>query len=172
MKRLTTALFLFTAVLFTPHVVAADSYWGIKTSLVDVDNSAFSSNALNVGIFIGVDVAEIGPNPLAIEADIGTTLVKGTGSVSSFDFDWGTQTTAIYAAMRTGNDDYFKVKFGAHHTVLTTEFSGGSPNSGSENGIAYGFGLKFGEYEVEYTVLKGEDSNDPDISMFSLGFHF
>ena len=170
MKRLTTTLFLFTAVLFTQHV-AADSYWGVKTSLVDVDASSYSGNALNVGVFIGVDVSQIGPNPLAIEADIGTTLIKGTGSVSSADFDWTTQTSALFASMRTGNDDYFKVKIGLHSTKTTAEFSSGTI-SGTGSGLAYGFGLKFSEYEVEYTVLKGEDSNDADISMFSLAYHF
>lgn len=170
MKRFILLISIFTSMLFT-QIAMADGYWGVKASVVDVDSSAYDGNAINIGVFLGVDVAELGSNPLAIEADINTTLIKGSGGTSPLDFDWGTQTTALYAAMRTGNEDYFKVKLGIHNTKTTVDFSGSS-GSGTGSGLSYGFGLKFGEYELDYTVLKGEDSSDADISMISLGFHF
>ena len=170
MKRFILLISIITSMLVT-HNSLAEGYWGLSSSVVNVDNTAYGGNAINIGVFLGVDVSEIGSNPLAIEADINTTLIKGTGTVSSVGFKWSTQTTALYAAMRTGNDDYLKVKLGFHNTKTTVNLSG-SAGSGSGNGLAYGIGFKFSDYEIGYTVLKGEKSSDADISLISLGFHF
>ena len=170
MKRLLLITSMLTAMLFN-HTAMANGYWGVSGSIVNVDSSNYDGNAINIGVFLGVDVSEIGSNPLAIEADINTTLLKGSGNVGSLDFDWGTQTTALYAAMRTGNDDYFKFKLGLHNTKTSVDFSNSS-SSGTGSGLSYGFGLKFSDYEISYTVLKGEDSDDADISLISLGYHF
>lgn len=170
MKRFILLISVVTSMLFT-HTTMADGYWGLKGSLVNVDNSAYSGDAINVGIFLGVDVAEIGSNPVAVEVDINTTLIQGDGSLGATSFDWGTQTTALYAAMRTGNEDYLKFKLGLHNTKTTVDLSGSS-GSGSGTGLSYGVSFKFSDYEIEYTVLNGEESNDADISMISLGFHF
>lgn len=169
MKRF---IFFISAVttLFAQSAMA-DGYWGVKAAIVNVDASVYSGNAINAGVFLGVDVAEIGSNPLAVEVDINTTLIQSDGNVGSTGFDWGTQTTALYAAMRTGNEDYLKFKLGFHNTKTSVETLG-STGSGSASGLSYGVGFKLGEYEIEYTVLKGEDSNDSDISLISLGFHF
>ncbi|MDH5601493.1 MAG: porin family protein [Gammaproteobacteria bacterium] len=170
MKQFILLVSLITTTLFS-HSVMANGYWGIKAAMVNVDAAAYSSDAINVGIFLGVDVTEIGSSPLAVEVDFNTTLIQGDGSAGPIGFDWGTQTSAVYAALRTGNDDYLKFKLGLHNTKTSVELSGNT-SSGSGTGLAYGISFKFSDYEIEYTVLNGEDSNDADISLISLGFHF
>ena len=170
MKRSIYLISFVMSTLFI-HSAHADGYWGVSGSIVNVDNSSYNGNAINVGVFLGVDVSQIGSSPLAIEADINTTLIKGTGEVSTIDFDWSTQTTAVYAALRTGNEDYFKFKLGLHNTKTSVDFSNSS-GSGTGTGLAYGIGIKLSNYEIGYTVLKGEDSDDADISLISLGYHF
>jgi len=170
MKRFFIYTVVVTAILFT-HNTMAEGYWGVKVGMVNVDSSAYSGDAMNAGIFLGVDVTEIGSNPLAVEIDFNTTLIQGDGNIGAIGFDWGTQTTAVYAAMRTGNDDYLKFKLGLHNTKTSVDLLG-TTSSGSGTGLSYGISFKFSDYEIEYTALNGEDSNDADISMISLGFHF
>ena len=169
MKRFIFFISVVTT-LFTQSAMA-DGYWGVKAAMVNVDASSYSGNAINAGVFLGVDVAEIGSNPLAVEVDFNTTLIQGDGSLGATGFDWGTQTTAVYAAMRTGNEDYLKFKLGFHNTKTKVDILGSS-GSYSDSDLSYGIGFKLGEYEIEYTVLKGISNNDSDISLISLGFHF
>jgi len=154
-------LLLFSAALLATNAMA-DGYWGVKGASVNVDNSAYNSS-FNIGAFIGADFTEIGSNPVALEVDITTKLVDG----KVFGSDWNTQSSAVFAAMRTGKEDYLKVKLGLHNTKTTV---GSSSSTGS--GLAYGLGFGFSGYEIEYTILKGETSSNADINMLSVGYMF
>lgn len=161
MKRFILFFGLGTALLFT-HAAMADGYWGVKGAIFQYKSSSVTS-PINVGAFAGVDVTELGSNPLAIEADITTSLIKGKSGGTEF----GQQTTAFYAALRTAKTEYFKVKLGTHNTTTSV----GSSNS-SYSALSYGIGFGFNDYEIEYTVLKAKNSSYDDISMISVGYRF
>ena len=149
--------------IFIPQALLAESYWGAKVATVSVvDNSAFS-NSLNVGVFLGADFTKLGSNPVALEADISSKISDGKISGTK----WNIQSTALYAAMRTGDSDYFKFKLGAHSTKSTTV-----AGSGTGQGLSYGFGVGFDNYVIEYTVLMGETSSDSDFNLISFGYQF
>ena len=104
---------------------------------------------INVGIVAGVDMMD----NVALELDIDTSLIKA--KASSIDVNY--QTSALYAAFRSGTGNYLKAKLGYHST--TSKATGFSANSWSA--IAYGIGMGFGDgYEVEYTHLAPETGSD------------
>lgn len=161
MKRLLFLLSLFTASLFSTSLFA-QGYIGVKGSSVTTENSAYKSS-LNVGLFFGADLNSIGSNNVALEVDLSAKLSDGT----VYGTKWSTQTSAIFAALRTAGDTYLKAKLGIHDTKTTV-----GSGKGSLTGIAYGLGFGFGNYELEYTVLKAEKSNELDINLFSVGYRF
>ncbi len=161
MKNFTLLLSLFSFALFTTNVVA-EGYWGLKGASVNVDSSGYSSS-INVGAFVGADFTEIGSNPVALEFDYSTKLIDGKVS----GLNWDAQTSAIFAAMRTGKEAYLKVKLGLHSSATTVN---GAKGTGS--GLAYGLGFGIAGYEVEYTIFKGKTSSDADINMLSVGYMF
>lgn len=154
-------LFLISSALLATNAMA-DGYWGVKGASVNVDNSAYNSS-FNIGAFFGADFTEIGSNPVALEVDITTKLIDGKVSGQN----WNAQSSAVYAAMRTAKENYLKVKLGLHSTKTTV-----SSSSSTGSGLAYGLGFGFSGYEIEYTILKGETSNDADINMLSVGYMF
>lgn len=158
MKRFILFLTIITSAVFA-HSVMADGYWGVKGGIFQFKNSGVTS-PINAGVFLGVDVAEIGANSIAIEGDINMSLIEGKSSGINF----GLQTTALYVAMRTGSENFFKVKLGSHNTTTSV----GSSNS-SHSDLSYGIGIGFDGYEIEYTILKGQTD---DVSLLSVGYHF
>lgn len=161
MKRLILLLSICTTSFFS-HSALAGAYFGVEAASVQVDNAAYSSS-LNVGVFLGADFTEIGSNPVAFEVDISRKLSDGKVA----GFNWSTQTNALFAAMRTGNEAYLKVKLGVHSTETTV-----SSSNGTSEGLAYGLGFGINNYEIEYTVLKGKNSSDTDINLISVGYRF
>lgn len=161
MKKFILFLSLFSFGLFTSNVMA-EGYWGVKGASVNVDSSGYSSS-FNIGAFIGADFTEIGSNPVALEVDYTTKLIDGRVS----GLNWSAQTTAVFAAMRTGKEGYLKVKLGLHTSTTTVNGA-----NGSGSGLAYGLGFGLAGYEVEYTIFKGETSSDADINMLSVGYMF
>ena len=161
MKNFILLLSLVSFGLFTTNAMA-EGYWGVKGASVNVDSSGYSSS-LNIGAFIGADFTEIGSNPVALEFDYTTKLIDGKVS----GLNWSAQTTAVFAAMRTGKEGYLKVKLGLHSS--TTNVNGAT---GSGNGLAYGLGFGLAGYEIEYTIFKGETSSDTDINMLSVAYMF
>jgi len=149
------------ALAFT-HAAKADVYVAVKGMTVNVDNAAYS-DGLNVGAMFGVDFTQLGSNPVALELDFNTVLDEGKVSGTK----WDTQTTAVYAAMRTGSDVYLKAKLGFHSTKTTVGAA-----SGTTSDLAYGFGVGFSDYIIEYTILKPETSAGSDITLLSFGFLF
>ena len=170
LKRLITTSAFIILVLFT-HSVTADSYWGFKTLIISSNASSNTSNAVNIGALMSIDVAEIGVKPLAIEADFDTTVVEGTGSTATYDYTWGNQTAALYTSIRSPGNNYFKVKVGAYNTKTTVKFLGKS-SSGTSSGPAYGFGFKLGNLVIDFTTHQDKDDSSNRTSLVSFGFHF
>lgn len=161
----------FTISLLFTHNALANSYWGLKTLVITSNDSSITSNAINIGALVSIDVAEIGFKPLAIEADFDTTVVEGTGSTNTYDYSWGNQTSALYTSIKTPGNNYFKVKVGAYNTKTTVKYLGIS-SSGTSSGPAYGFGLKLGNLVIDYTILQDKDDSSNTTSLVSFGFYF
>lgn len=164
-----TSAFIIS-LLFT-HNVIADSYWGLKTLVISSSASSNTSNAINIGALVSVDIAEIGLKPVAIEADFDTTVSEGTGSTSTYDYTWGNQTTALYTSIRSPGNNYFKVKVGAYNTKTTVKYLGKS-SSGTSSGPAYGVGFKLGNIVMDFTTHQDKDDSSNRTSLVSFGFHF
>lgn len=162
MKRFTLITSIFAASLLC-NVASAEGYWGAKAASVDVDANGFSS-ALNIGLFVGAEFAQAGSNIVSLEGEVTTSIVEGDTNSSSIDYS--VQTIALYAAMRTGNDNYLKVKAG----ILDREISLSPGGTGSDSGLSWGIGFGFNKYEIEYTFFDG--GGDADISMISVGYMF
>ena len=162
MKRLTMYFFICVSIIFTQSTIA-ESYWGVKGINTKIDSPAYS-DAFNVGIFVGADFAQVGSNPVALEGEITTTLIPGEVS----NIDWDIDTFALYAAMRTGNENFLKVKAG--YLSSTVNFEGGSSTT-DLSGLTFGFGVGFSGYIVEYTITDIKDSSDT-LNMLSFGYMF
>ena len=170
MKKLIATSTVAISLLFT-HNVIADSYWGLKTLVISSSASSNTSNAINIGALISIDVAEIGLKPLAIEADFDTTVVEGAGRTATYDYTWGNQTTALYTSIKTPGNNYFKVKVGAYNTKTTVKYLGKS-SSGTSSGPAYGVGFKLGNIVIDFTTHQDKDDRSNTTSLISFGFHF
>jgi len=162
MTRFILVISFLASSLFS-NIVLAEGYWGAKVASVDVDANAYTSNALNVGLFVGAEFAQAGSNIVSLEGEITTSIIDGDTSVGA---DYSVQTLALYAAMRTGSDVYLKVKAG----LLDREITLSPGGSGSDSGLSWGAGVGFNGYEIEYTFIDGDDG--ADISMISLGYLF
>ena len=160
MKNLTLFICIFTFGLLT-QTASADSYWGLKATSASVNDSAYS-DSVNLGVFVGADINKVGSAPIAVEGEITGTAVAG--EVSSVD--WTILTAAVYAAMRTGDDDYFKIKVGYLDSSLEAS---GSTNK-DYSGLSYGIGFGFSNVEIEYTLTNGKNSSD--LSMISVAYLF
>lgn len=161
MKRFILLTGLCTSLLFAQSA-SADGYWGVNGGIYQFKNSSTTS-PINIGVVLGADVSEIGSNPLAIEGFLNTSIIKGKASGNNFSL----QTSALYAAMRTGKDDYFKLKLGMHSTTTAV----GSSNA-SESALSYGIGFGFSDYEVEFTVLKGKTNSNSDLNLITVSYLF
>lgn len=163
MKRFIFLISLISATLFTQSSMA-EGYWGLKASTVDLDANNYS-NTLNIGVFVGAEFAQAGSNIISLEGELTTSLIDGDTPISGID--WSVQTMAIYAAMRTGNETYVKLKAGLLDRKITFSTVSGSS---SDSGLSWGVGIGFSDYEIEYTFFDGDGSSD--LSMISLGYMF
>ena len=157
---------LITAILASSllsNAVLAEGYWGVKAATVDIDANGYS-NTLNIGLFVGAEFAQAGSNIVSLEGELTTSLIDGDTRIGGVD--WSVQTFAIYAAMRTGNETYLKIKGG----ILDREITFNIPGSSSDSGLSWGIGFGFSDYEIEYTFFDGD--GNADISMLSLGYMF
>jgi len=165
MKRIILIISLLTSSLFSGSVFS-EGYWGAKVAQVDVDSNNYKS-ALNLGIFVGAEFAQAGSNIISLEGELTTSIIDGDTNVAGID--WSVQTMALYAAMRTGKEVYLKVKAGFLDREITLSTAGASV-SGSDSGFAWGAGIGFNNYEIEYTFIDGDGG--ADLSMISLGYLF
>lgn len=163
MKRFTLIISLFAASLIS-NIASAEGYWGAKVSSIDVDSNFYTSNPINVGLFVGAEFGQLGSNIVSLEGEITTSLIDG--ETSSAGTDWSAQTLAIYAAMRTDKDTYLKFKAG----ILDREITLSTGGSGSDSGLSWGVGFGFNNYEIEYTFFDGD--GNADIGILSLGYLF
>lgn len=162
MNRFTLIISILAASLFS-NAASAAGYWGAKAASVDVDANGYS-NTLNVGLFVGAEFAQAGSNVVSLEGELTTSIVDGDTNASGIDYS--IQTLALYAAMRTGKENYLKVKGG----ILDREITLSTGGSGSDSGLSWGVGVGFNNYEIEYTFYDGD--GDADISMISVGYLF
>ncbi len=160
MKKLHVLLIAAASLLLT-QVTSAEGYWGIKAASTNTGASG-SSSAINAGVYLGADFMELGSSPVAAELDISTRLLDGKVGGNN----WGTQTMALYAAMRSGSDSFFKLKLGYHSSTITVNSS-----NTSTSGLAYGIGFGFDSYEIEYSLLTASNSADA-LTMISVGYTF
>ncbi len=165
MKRFILIISILTSSLFS-NALLAEGYWGAKVAMVDIDANNYTST-LNVGLFVGAEFAQAGSNIVSLEGEITTSLVKGDTNVASID--WSVQTLALYAAMRTGQETYLKIKAGILDREITLSTAGASI-SGSDSGLSWGVGFGFNNYEIEYTFIDGDGG--ADLNMISLGYMF
>lgn len=165
MKRFTLIMSLFAACLLG-NAASAEGYWGAKVLSVDIDASGYS-NPINLGLFVGAEFGQLGSNIVSLEGEVTTSLIDGDTNVSGID--WSVQTFALYAAMRTGSDNYLKIKAGLLDREITLSTAGASV-SGSDSGLSWGVGFGFNNYEIEYTFVDGDGSSD--LSILSLGYMF
>ena len=163
MNRFLLIMSIFTASLFS-NFASAEGYWGAKISSIDIDVNNYT-NTTNVGIFVGAEFGQLGSNIVSLEGEITTSIIDGDTNVGGVD--WEVQTLAIYAAMRTGTDNYIKVKAGILDREITLSPSGAT---GSDEGLSWGIGFGFSNYEIEYTFFDGDGNTDS--SMISLGYLF
>jgi len=162
MKRFILIISILASSLLS-NAVLAEGYWGAKVATVDVDANGFT-NTLNIGIFVGAEFAQAGSNIVSLEGELTTSLIDGDTAISGIDYS--VQTFALYAAMRTGNETYLKIKGG----ILDREITLSTGGSGSDSGLSWGVGFGFNNYEIEYTFIDGD--NGADLSMLSLGYMF
>lgn len=166
MKHFILIISILASALFSNSVLA-EGYWGVKAASVNVDNSSYNKDAINVGVFVGAEFAQAGSNIISLEGEFTTSIVDGGTTIASID--WSVQTLALYAAMRTGNETYLKVKAGLLDREITLS-SPGASISGSDSGFSWGAGVGFNGYEIEYTFIDGDGG--ADLSMISLGYIF
>lgn len=162
MNRFLLIISLLTASLFN-NIAFAEGYWGAKASSIDTEISNYT-NTLNVGLFVGAEFGQLGSNIVSLEGEITTSIIDGDTNVAGRD--WEVQTLAVYAAMRTGTDFYVKVKAG----ILDREITFSSGGTSSDDGLSWGIGFGFNNYEIEYTFFDGDGNTDS--SMISLGYLF
>ena len=162
MKRFILIISILASSLLS-NTVLAEAYWGAKVATVDIDANGYT-NTLNVGLFVGAEFAQAGSNIVSLEGELTTSLVDGDTNVAGIDYS--VQTFALYAAMRTGNETYLKIKAG----ILDREITFNIPGSSSDSGLSWGVGFGFNNYEIEYTFADGDGNTD--LSMISLGYLF
>lgn len=162
MKRFILIISILASSLLS-NTVLAEAYWGAKAAIVDIDAKKYT-NTLNIGLFVGAEFAQAGSNIISLEGELTTSLIDGDTNVSGID--WSVQTFALYAAMRTGNETYLKIKAG----ILNREITFNIPGSSSDSGFSWGVGFGFNNYEIEYTFADGD--GNADLSMISLGYMF
>lgn len=163
MKRFMLIICILSSALVSQSVLA-EGYWGAKVTTVDIDSNSYPTNTLNVGLFVGAEFAQAGSNIVSLEGELTTSLIDGDTSIAGID--WTVQTFALYAAMRTGNETYLKIKAG----ILDREITLSTGGSGSDSGLSWGAGIGFSNYEIEYTFVDGDGG--ADISMLSLAYMF
>lgn len=163
MTRFILVISLLASSLFS-NVVLAEGYWGAKVASIDVDANAYTSNPVNVGLFVGAEFGQVGSNIVSLEGELTTSIIDGDISIAGVEYS--VQTLALYAAMRTGKDVYLKVKAG----LLDREITLSTGGSGSDSGLSWGVGVGFNGYEIEYTLIDSDGGSD--ISMISLGYLF
>lgn len=161
MKRITLIMGILAASLLS-NTASAEGYWGAKAASIDVDANGYS-RALNIGLFVGAEFAQAGSNIVSLEGEFTTSIIDGD---TNSTIDYSVQTLALYAAMRTGSDNYLKIKAG----LLDRELALSNGGSNSDSGLSWGIGFGFNKYEIEYTFFDGD--GDADISMLSVGYLF
>lgn len=171
MKRFILLISLSAMALFTHSATAEGMYFGVKGGVFQYkeQTGVETKSPINIGVFFGADVFNIGSSIVAVEADINTSAVKGEYNVTGFgDFDLNQQTSAIYMALRTDQEDFFKAKVGYHATTFTI----GDNDPADSSALSYGIGFGVAGYEVEYTIFAPETSDGDNFSMISVGYRF
>lgn len=147
--------------------LAEDSPWygGIQVGQFSVDQSEFDSTN-GVGVMLGYKVN----NLVSIEGVLTTTGEDGDLTVQGVQGDWDLNTSAVYAAIRSSGNLYFKGKLGYLHEKVNASIVGLS-FSGSDSGVSYGVGAgwRIGDglgLELEYTII------EEDADFISLGVNF
>ena len=169
MKRFILLISLSAMALFTHSAAAEGMYFGVKGGVFQYKETAGqeTKSPINLGVFFGADVFNVGSSIVAVEADITTSAVKGEVTFGSTSVDLTQQRSALYMALRTDQEDFFKAKIGYHSTATT--FDG---TEETESALSYGIGFGVAGYEVEYTIFAPEDSDGDNTSMISVGYRF
>jgi hypothetical protein len=160
MKRLILALVAAGAVLAAP--ARADVDFGVKVGQLSVEDD--DGAATQAGIVMSWDLLGM----LGVEGELNTTLADG--DIGGFDYS-ATQVGA-YGVLMTPGPFYFKAKAGM--LVTNGEVAG---EDVSDTQPAYGVGIGFTFFELEWTRTKVEDDIagipfESDVDVISLSFKF
>lgn len=145
-------------------------YFGLKLGQMDADVAGFD-NGTNIGALFGYTLIRDEIGALALEAEYARDLDEGDVAGGG---EWTVETIAAYAAYRTTDNIFLKVKAGAlREEVKLNGVITSSTVSGKDTSFSFGAGLgyrinrKVG-LELEYTVI------EDDIGFLSLGYftHF
>lgn len=150
-------------------------YIGAKVGVVQADSSGFD-NAYNAGVYGGYNLlgkdahfaADLKGGTLAAEGEATMTIVKGSGS--ALTGDWDMSNIGVFAAYRHPITDYFylKGKAGLVHYKIDTDFLSGTYGD-TKNTLALGVGAGWkvgpGSLEAELAAYGS------DVRMLSAGFH-
>ena len=170
MQTRTLIAILCLGVGLSGTALAEDSPWyvGIQAGQFSVDLSEFDSTN-GVGVMLGYKVN----NLVSIEGALTTTGEDGDVTVQGVQGvgNWDLTTTAVYAAIRSSGNLYFKGKVGYLYEKVTASISGLFYTSDSQSDFSYGVGAgwRIGDglgLELEYTII------EEDIDFISLGVNF
>ena len=162
MKRLLIVPLLLIVVCFQPQAHAeSDLYYGGKLGFMMFDLEGYD-DPLNAGALVGYTVWR----GISVEGEMTTSLSDGKVDVLGTGFDVAVQTFGMFAAYRSGEETYFKAKFGYVNEDIETN-GVGVDDTDTSFGIGYGWKTSSGpSFEVEYTVVSS------DVNYLSFGLLF
>lgn len=152
--RIFGALAVFGLGLAAPSAYAFDSNISVKAGMLSVEDD--DSAATQAGIVWGMDFAGM----IGAELELNTTIADGEFGPS----DYSATQAGGYAVLMSPGPVYFKGKAG----YVYNDFDIGG-YSDSDSDVAYGIGVGFFGFEVEYTRSKFMDA---DVDFLSVSFGF
>lgn len=154
MKKTLFALALAGLVAGT---ASADSNFGVKIGSLSVDGD--DSAATQIGLVYTWDLVGM----FGVEGEINTSLADGEFA----GVDYGVTQFGAYGVVMSPGALYFKGKAGMVYSDF--DYPGAETSSDLAYGVGLGFELIGFVWEVEYTLISGDDG---DATMLSLGFKF
>ncbi|HWP94202.1 MAG TPA: hypothetical protein VNL72_00505 [Gammaproteobacteria bacterium] len=152
--RKTMLAFLLTGFVATPAL--ADSDFGVKAGMLSFEDD--ESAATQVGIVYSMDLLGM----VGAEFDLTTTAAKGE-IISGVEYS--TNTLGAFAVVMTPGPFYVKGKAGLMYVDGDFDLIG----SENDSNPAYGVGIGFTFFELEYTRTQFEEA---DVDFISLNFKF
>jgi len=136
---------------------SADSNFGLKVGSLSVDGDDKSASQL--GLVYTWDIVGM----FGIEGEVSTTIADGEFA----GVDYGVTQLGAYGVVMSPGALYFKGKVGMAYSDF--DVPGAATSTDPAYGIGMGFELIGFVWEIEYTLVSGDDG---DAKFLSLGFKF